>query len=160
MINNTIGNVVATFSAKKGQSGLPRPRVKNLDLICGFGIKEDKFAGQDEEKAVMIVGSYAYDLAREHGINLELGSLGENVLFDFNPHDYPVGTFLQVGNTVLKITQCCTICNHLAVFDDDLPVLVQDCRGLYCKILEGGDITANMEVKVLKSWENCSGLAS
>ena len=152
MINN-LGKVVNTFSAKKGQSGLPRPKVNELNLIYGFGIKDDKFAGQDEEKAVMVVGTYAYNIAKQNDINLEYGSLGENILFDFNPHDYHVGTIFQIGDTVLEITQACTICNHLAVFDDDLPILVQDCRGLYCRILEGGSIKANSSVKLLKNWQ-------
>lgn len=149
----SIGKVISTFSAKKGQSGLPRPKVKFLNLIAGFGIENDKFAGTDESKAVMIVGKYAYDLAKEEGIELEYGSLGENVLFDFNPHDYHIGDIFQIGQTIIQITEACTICNHLAVFDDDLPIIVQDCRGLYCKILEGGEIKKNSSVKLLKNWQ-------
>lgn len=133
-----LGKVLNTFSAKKGQSGLPRPEVDKLSLIYEFGILNDKFAGEDEDKSVMIVGKYAYDLANENEINLEYGSLGENILFDFNPHDFNVGTKFQIGDTVIEITQACTICNHLSVFDDDLPIIVQDCRGLYCKIVKGG----------------------
>lgn len=146
-----IGKVINTFSAKKGQSGLPRPKVEKLNLILNFGIEDDKFAGDDEEKAVMIVGTYAYELANENGIELEFGSLGENILFDFNPHDYNLGTIFKVGETLLQVTQNCTVCNHLSVFDDDLPILVQDCRGMYCKILEGGHIFKNMSVELVKN---------
>lgn len=148
-----LGRVLDTFSAKKGQSGLPRPKVENLNLIYGFGIENDKFAGTDENKAVMIVGQYAYDLAKDEGIELEFGSLGENILFDFNPHDYNTGDIFQIGQTVIQITEACTICNHLAVFDDDLPIIVQDCRGLYCKILEGGEVSKNSSVKLVKNWQ-------
>jgi len=155
-----IGKVIATFSAKKGQSGFPRPKVNHLNLIFGFGIKDDKFAGRDEEKAVMVVGKFAYDLAKKNDIKLKLGSLGENILFDFNPHDYTIGTIFKVGNTILQITQYCTICNHLAVFDDDLPILLQDCRGLYCKILEGGEIYENSSVQLLKNWQSDKSIAS
>lgn len=147
---NQIGKVIATFSAKKGQSGLPRPKVEQLELIYQYGIKEDKFAGTDEEKAVMVVGTIAYDIAKEHGIELELGSMGENVLFDFNPHEYTVGDVFNVGDTLLEITQHCTICNHLAVFGKKLPFLVKDCRGLYCKILEGGEVQGGMSVSYMK----------
>ena len=156
----SLGKVISTFSAKKGQSGLPRPKVDSLNLITGFGIEYDKFAGTDENKAVMIVGKYAYDLAKEEGIELELGSLGENVLFDFNPHDFHIGDIFQVGQTVIQITEACTICNHLAVFDDDLPIIVQDCRGLYCKILEGGEIKKGSTVKLLKNWQSSKRVAS
>jgi len=159
-MKNIHGRVLATFSAKKGQSGLPRPLVDDLELLYGFGIKNDKFAGKDEEKSVMIVGKIAYDIAKSHGIELALGSLGENILFDFNPHEFKVGTIFQVGSTILQITQSCTICNHLAVFSDDLPLLVQDCRGLYCKILEGGLVKESMKVEILPSWKNSKQIAS
>lgn len=144
-----IGKVLETFSAKKGQSGLPRPKVDYLELIKGFGIKEDKFAGDNENKTVMIVGKYTYDLANENNIELELGSLGENILFDFNPHDYHAGTIFEVGDTQIQITENCTICNHLSVFDDELPILVQDCRGMYCKILKAGEIKKDSVVKLI-----------
>ena len=107
--------VIDTFSAKKGQSGLPRPRVDKLELIFDFGIKDDKFAGKDVNKSVMIVGKYTYDLAKKNDINLEYGSLGENLLLSFNPHDYDIGTIFQIGNAQIQITENCTICNHLAI---------------------------------------------
>lgn len=144
-----IGKVINTFSAKKGQSGLPRPQINELNLIYKFGIEQDKFAGKDEEKSVMIVGVTAYEIAKQNSIFLEEGSFGENILFDFNPHDYSIGTLLKVGETLLEITQYCTICNHLSVFDEQLPLLVKDCRGLYCKILKSGTITKDMSVEVV-----------
>ncbi len=54
---------------KKGESGLPRPKVDFLNLINGYGIEFDKFAGEDEEKSVMIVGSYTYNLAKRIILN-------------------------------------------------------------------------------------------
>jgi len=146
-----IGKVIDIFSAKKGQSGLPRPKVQELNLINGYGIKNDKFAGKELDKSVMVVGKYAYEKAEENGISLEYGSLGENILLDFNPHEYNIGTIFQIGDALIEITQACTVCNHLSIFDGDLPILIQDCRGLYCKILESGDILVNKSVKLVEN---------
>lgn len=146
-----LGNVIDIFSAKKGQSGLPRPKVKFLNLIEGFGIEEDKFAGKDENSTVMIVGTFSYELAKQKGISLTLGSLGENILFDFNPHIFDIGTQFKIGKTIIEITQKCTICNHLVVFDKKLPLLIKDCRGLYCKIIKGGEIKKNDEIQLIQS---------
>lgn len=143
-----IGKVIETFSAKKDSSGLPRPKVNELDIINGFGIKDDKFAGKDEDKSVMVVGSVAYNIAEENKIDLQLGSLGENILFDFNPHEYKIGTVFVIGSVKLEITQNCTICNHLSVFGKELPSLVKDHRGLYCKILSSGIIKKENEVYI------------
>lgn len=157
---NNLGKTVEIFSAKKGQSGLPRPIVNELNIINGFGIQDDKFAGKDEDKAVMIVGTIAYEIAKKNGITLEQGSFGENILLDFNPHDYFIGTIFKIGNTVLEVTQACTICNHLSVFGDALPSLVKNCRGLYCKVLEGGCIKKDMSVKVILSCQSSKMIAS
>ncbi|MBU3015475.1 MOSC domain-containing protein [Poseidonibacter lekithochrous] len=140
------GKVIEIFSATKDSSGLPRPIVKELDIIKGFGIKNDKFAGKDEDKSVMIVGMKAYDISKENGIDLEFGSFGENILFDFDPHEYKVGTILKVGEVELEITQACTICNHLSIFGKELPFLVKHHRGLYCRVLNDGKIVKNIQV--------------
>ncbi len=142
-----IGKVIEIFSADKNSSGLPRPIVKELETIKGFGIKNDKFAGKDEEKSVMVVGLKAYDISKENGIDLEFGSFGENILFDFDPHEYKVGTILRVGEVELEITQACTICNHLAVFGKELPFLVKHHRGLYCRVLNDGKIQKDIQVR-------------
>ncbi len=146
-----IGKVIDIFSAKKGQSGLPRPKVNSLDLISGFGIRNDKFAGQDENRSVMIVGIDSYNLAKKHDINLEFGSLGENILLDFDPHKYEIGTIFQIGNTKIQTTQNCTICNHLSVFHKRLPIIVKKCRGIYCKIIKNGRIEEGSLVKVIET---------
>lgn len=143
-----IGKVIETFSATKESSGMPRPKVENLNLIKDYGIENDKFAGKKLDQTVMIVGSKSYEIAKENGIDLELGSLGENILLDFDPHDFEVGTNLKIGDTTIEITQVCTVCNHLAVFDDKLPKLLKSHRGLYCKIIEGGNIEKEMIVEI------------
>lgn len=143
-----IGKVIETFSATKESSGLPRPKVENLNLIKDYGIENDKFAGKKLEQTVMIVGLKSYEIAKENGIDLQLGSLGENILLDFDPHDFEVGTNLKIGDSVIEITQNCTVCNHLAVFGESLPMLLKNHRGLYCKIIEGGNIEKEMLVEI------------
>ena len=144
-----VGKVIGTFSAKKEDSGLPRPKVGFLHLIEGFGIKDDKFANKDLDKTVMIVGEYSYNLAKENAINIEFGSLGENILFNFNPHEYNIGTKFKIGETVIKITENCTICNHLSVFGKKLPSILKDCRGIYCTILKSGVIKKDDFIEII-----------
>ena len=142
-----LGTVIKTFSATKESSGLPRPLVSNLNLIEDYGIENDKFAGKKLDQTVMIVGLKSYEIARENGIDLEYGSLGENVLLDFDPHDFSVGQQFTIGDSKIEITQVCTVCNHLNVFDKNLPDLLRSHRGLYCKIIKSGIIQKDMIVK-------------
>lgn len=142
------GQVLKTFSATKESSGLPRPQVENLNLIKDYGIENDKFAGKKLEQTVMIVGLKSYEIALQNGINLEFGCLGENILLDFDPHSLEIGTNLIIGDSIIEITQICTVCNHLAVFDENLPILLKGHRGVYCKIIKNGNISKDMIVKI------------
>ncbi|MDX1809635.1 MAG: MOSC domain-containing protein [Sulfurospirillaceae bacterium] len=146
MEEKKLGIVKDVFSADINSSGLPRPIVEKLTLIEGYGIEHDKFAGDDLEKTVMIIGQRSYDIAFENGMSLKNGSFGENILFDFDPHELEVGVLLQVGDTIIEITQKCTLCNHLSVFGAKLPKLIKNHRGLYCKIIKGGEITKGATV--------------
>ncbi len=145
MIN--IGKVLKTFSATKDSSGLPRPQVSELNLIKNFGIENDKFAGKKLDQTVMIVGVKSYDIAKQNNLDLEFGCLGENILLDFDPHDFEVGKQLFIGDSIIEITQVCTVCNHLSIFDKNLPTLLKNHRGLYCKIVKNGIILKDMIVK-------------
>ena len=142
-----IGKVLKTFSATKKSSGLPRPIVPKLNLIENYGIQDDKFAGKKLDQTVMIVGLESYEIAKENNIDLSFGSLGENILLDFDPHDFEVGIQFFIGDSIIEITQVCTVCNHLNVFDEKLPQLLKSRRGLYCKIIKSGTIKENMIVK-------------
>ena len=143
-----IGKVLKTFSATKESSGLPRPQVEMLNLIKDYGIENDKFAGKKLEQTVMIVGLKSYEIASQNGINLEFGCLGENILLDFDPHSLEIGTNLVIEDSIIEITQVCTVCNHLAVFNENLPILLKGHRGVYCKIIKSGNISKDMLVKI------------
>ncbi len=135
-----LGAVKGVFSATRSCGGLPRPAVEELNLIKDYGIEDDKFADDDLDKTVMIIGQNSYDIAKQHGMDLEYGSYGENILFDFDPHLLQVGDVMQVGTATIEITQRCTICKHLSVFGAKLPKLIKNHRGLYCKIVQDGNI--------------------
>lgn len=142
-----LGKVLKTFSATNESSGLPRPIVSKLNLIVDYGIENDKFAGKKLDQTVMIVGLKSYEIAKQNNIDLEIGCLGENILLDFDPHDFKVGKQLFIEETILEITQICTVCSHLSLFDNNLPTLLKGHRGLYCRIIKSGIIKENMIVK-------------
>jgi len=149
--NNKLGMVLKTFSAIKGSSGLPRPMVEKLVLRENYGIENDKFAGDELHKTVMIIGLNSYMMAKEKEMVLEFGSYGENVLFDFDPHLLEIGDRLQIGDSVIEITEKCTLCNHLSIFGAKLPKLIKNHRGLYCKIIKGGEIKEGLAVLKVSS---------
>lgn len=143
-----LGEVLEVFSASTKKSALPRPIVGKLCLIKGHGIKNDKFAGKDEDKSVMIVGMNAYELASEHGIEIEKGTFGENMLLDFDPHKLPFGTTIYMEDAQITIKQDCTVCSHLADFDKKLPKIAKGKRGVYCKVEADGVVKKGTKVYI------------
>ena len=140
--------VIDIFSATKDDKSKVRPKRDKLNLIKDYGIKNDKFALKNLEQSVLIVPIDAYNITQKEGIELEYGSLGENILVNFNIMDLDIGTKLKIGDAILQITQKCTMCSHLAIFDKRVPKLVKNHRGVYCKILESGEILKDMKIEI------------
>ena len=141
-----IGEVIDTLSATKESKSSTRPRVESLRLIKEHGIEYDKFAGKNLDRSVMVVGHRAYDEPKRHDIVLSSGDLGENILLDFDPHNFAMGTVFQIGDAKIEVMEPCTICTHLAKYDARLPKLIENYRGLYCKIIQSGVVKAGQTV--------------
>jgi len=135
------GKVLGVFSANKNSKGLPRPAVEKLVLKEGYGIENDKFAGDNLNNTVMIIGKKSYDMAKDEEIELKGGSYGENVLLEMDPHELHIGDKIQINDAIIEITQKCSVCDHLAVFGSKLPKVIRKKRGLYCKIIKSGTIS-------------------
>ena len=71
-----------------------------------------------------------------------------NLIEDYGiENDKFAGKKFTIGDSKIEITQVCTVCNHLNVFDKNLPDLLRSHRGLYCKIIKSGIIQKDMIVK-------------
>jgi len=145
-MNKIVGEVVTLFISKKGDT----QRVeKNQVELDGNGIVEDKFYAKDMNRSVLLTTTESYDLAMQKGIEMPYGSLGENILIDFNPYALAVGRQLQIGKVVFEITQNCTICNHLSKIDKSLPKLLEHDRGIFIKVLESGVVEKGDSISLL-----------
>ena len=113
------------------------------------GVVEDKYYNKDIERSVLIASLQSYKIAASHGIEVPYGSLGENILIDYNPYDLKPGTRLMVGDFELEISQNCTICNSFAKFDARLPEILKDDRGIFAKVVKSGTIQKNDNIYLL-----------
>lgn len=111
------------------------------------GIRNDKHYDKEQNRSVLITSTYAYDLARSHDIEIHHGELGENILTDFDLHDINPGERLKIGDVILEIAQNCTLCNHLSKIDKKLPKLLRHDRGIFAKVIQGGELRQNDEVQ-------------
>jgi len=134
------------FLARAGRSGRLRQDELSFDTD---GVIGDKFYGKNPERSVLITTVAAYDLAAEHGIGLEAGDLGENILLDVDPSELEEGSIVQIGEVELRVSRRCPICDHLSVYDPRLPRLVKEIRGVYLSVLRGGRIDRDSSVEII-----------
>jgi len=137
MSKQSIGAISALFISVKGESKRFKKESLTLDAR---GILTDKFHDTNIERSVLITSLSSYDLALENNIKMPFGSLGENLLIDYNPYHLKAGTQLHIGSCILEISQNCTICEHLSNIDEILPTLLKNDRGIFAKVLQEGHI--------------------
>lgn len=142
-----VGKVISLFISVQGSSTRVEKASFNLDPK---GIVEDKYYDKNIQRSVLITSKASYDLAQKHNISLPFGSLGENILMDYNPYHLTAGDQLRIGNVILQISQNCTMCDHLSKIDENLPTLLKNDRGIFAKVIEGGMIKKGDTITLLK----------
>lgn len=112
------------------------------------GIVGDKFYGKDPQRSILLTSVESYRMAEKEKIIMAYGSLGENILIDYNPYLLDPGSTLSIGDVVLEICQNCTICKSLTKIDSKLPKLLKNDRGVFVKVLKGGTISVDNTIHI------------
>jgi len=138
-----VGKVINLFISQQNKAGKIEKKALSLD---SKGIIEDKYYDTNVHRSVLITSMESYQLASSHHISMPQGSLGENILIDYNPYHLSAGDQLTIGEVILEISQNCTICDHLSSIDEQLPTLLKDDRGIFAKVIKGGLIKKGDEI--------------
>lgn len=141
-----VGKVTSLFVSVQGSSDRVKKEIFSLDPK---GILEDKYYDKNIQRSVLITSETSYALANDHHIQLPFGSLGENILIDYNPYHLTAGDRLRIGDVMLEISQNCTMCDHLSNIDKNLPELLKEDRGIFARVIEGGVIKKEDEIYLL-----------
>jgi len=136
-MDKNVGQVIQLFISRQGNS---KRIPKNMLEVDKNGIIDDKFYAKDRERSILLTSIESYELALENGIEIPYGTLGENILIEYNPYDLTIGTQLKIGEVILEVIQNCTICNHLSEIDKRLPRLLKEDRGIFVKAITAGSI--------------------
>ena len=132
------GTILELFITKNDENKT-RQSVQKIN-VDNNGILGDKFYGKNLLRSILITATDSYKITQENKIDIQTGSLGENILTDINPYSLVCGDRLKIGDTVLEITQNCTLCKGLSTLDAKLPKLLKDDRGIFAKVINGSSI--------------------
>ena len=145
-MKNKIGKVIKLFVSRKEA---PKRQNKQELYLDEKGVQNDKFYDKDLERSVLLSSTHSYTLALEHQISMEYGTLGENILIDYNIYSLTMGRQIEIGEVIVEITQNCTICTHLSSIDKSLPKLLKKDRGIFVKVVQSGEIKEGDSVYLL-----------
>ena len=141
------GSILSLYISKKETSQSVEQSCITVDTD---GIIQDKHYKKNTQRSILITSTASYELLASHDITVPYGTLGENLLIDFNPYSLPVGTRLQIANTLLEITQNCTLCKHLAIHDKRIPKLLKNDRGIFAKVIHSGKISVGDTISLIE----------
>lgn len=143
-----MGKVVSVnISEKKGTIKHP---VEQIELRKGFGIEGDAHA-RDWHRQVSLLDLSSFDKMHNNAsVELKPGIFAENITTEgVDLWHLPVGTRLEIGDTLLEITQIGKECHrHCQVFRQ-----VGDCvmprEGIFAKVIMEGMIKAGQSIKII-----------
>lgn len=139
-----VGKVSSLFySPLGGRTGL------NAFDLDSKGIVSDKHYNKNIDRSVLLASLESYALVKRHGIDVAYGTLGENILMDYNPYQLTAGTRLKIGKVTLEVSQACTLCKSLTAIDSKLPKLLKNDRGIFAKVIESGAIKEDDDIYLL-----------
>lgn len=120
---------------------------KELQLEIG-GIIDDKYFGR-ENREILLTSVAGYELALKNNIPMVYGTLGENILTDMNIKTLQLGDKLKIADAILEVSMLCPVCTHLSVIKKELPNLIKEDRGIFLKVINGGEISLNDTIQLL-----------
>jgi MOSC domain-containing protein YiiM len=126
------------ISEKKGEQKIP---IKKAVLKVDHGIVGDAHAG-NWHRQISLLANEDIETMRGNGIDLDYGDFAENITTEgVILHELPIGTRLNIGNTVLEITQIGKECHHGCAIYAAVGDCVMPRRGIFAKVIEQGEIS-------------------
>ena len=142
----SVGKVLSLFISREGSKERLHKEHISLDLL---GITSDKYYDTNRQRSILITSLHSYTLAQSKNITMSHGSLGENLLINYNPYSLLAGTQLKIGTCILEISQNCTMCDHLSDIDTRLPELLKEDRGIFAKVVQSGEIKLGDDIYLM-----------
>ncbi|NVN90166.1 MAG: MOSC domain-containing protein [Desulfuromonadales bacterium] len=141
--------VVATcISEKKGER---KTQVEAVTLRENHGIVGDAHAGE-WHRQISLLATESIEKMRKLGLDVDCGDFAENITTSgIELVSLPIGTRLQVGETLLEVTQIGKECHTRCAIYHQAGDCVMPKEGIFAKVITGGVIRPQDEVRVISS---------
>ena len=134
------------ISENKGERKKP---VEEVELRENHGIVGDAHAG-DWHRQVSLLAQESIDKMRALGLDVNAGDFAENITTSgIDLVSLPIGTRLQVGATLLEVTQIGKECHTRCAIFYQAGDCVMPKEGIFARVITGGVIRPGDEIKTL-----------
>ena len=121
-----------------------------IDLLPHHGIVGDAHAG-DWHRQVSLLAEESIDTMRALGLSLTAGAFAENInTIGISLKTLPVGTLLQIGATVLRVTQIGKECHNDCAIKKATGKCVMPTEGIFCEVVIPGRVQKGDRITVLE----------
>ncbi len=124
-------------SQNKGERKKP---VESVELRENYGIVSDAHAG-DWHRQVSLLAQESIEKMRALGLDVSAGDFAENITTSgIDLVSLPIGAHLQIGKTLLEVTQIGKECHTRCAIFYQAGDCVMPKEGIFVKVLQGGTI--------------------
>lgn len=144
-----MAKVVAINISKK--KGIPKEQIKEGIFIEDFGLEGDAHGGK-WHRQISLLAQESIDKSIEMGAeDLVPGDFAENITTEgIVLYELPVGTKLQIGETVQEVTQIGKKCHDKCAIFYTVGECVMPKEGIFTKIIKGGRVRPGDDIQIIK----------
>lgn len=130
--------------------GVPKENILEGNFIEDYGLEGDAHAGK-WHRQVSLLGVESINKMKKMGIKgLCSGKFAENLTTEgIDLYELPVGTKLQIGDTLHEVTQIGKECHDGCAIFQQIGQCIMPKEGIFTKVLKGGKIKVDDEIKVV-----------
>lgn len=139
--------IAINISVKKG---IPKDQIEQGVFIENFGLEGDAHGG-NWHRQVSLLSQESIDKAIAMGADgLEPGKFAENITTEgIVLYELPVGTRLQIGETIQEVTQIGKVCHQKCAIFHTVGDCVMPKEGIFTKVIQGGVVKPGDNIEIL-----------
>lgn len=142
-----MAKVIAVNISK--EKGVPKEPIEKGYFEVDHGLVGDAHAA-DWHRQVSILGNESIDKIRAKMEGIDVGRFAENITCEgIIVHELPIGTKLQVGETVMEVTQIGKECHGGCSIRQIVGDCVMPREGIFTKVISPGWVKKGDNIEVI-----------
>lgn len=132
------------------KKGTRKEAVPSIQVLVDHGIVGDAHAG-NWHRQISLLARESIDKIKDLGLELTPGVFAENIVTEgICLVDLPIGTRLQVGETILEVTQIGKECHNDCAIKRTAGKCVMPTEGIFAVVVKKGEIVPGDIIEIIE----------